>query len=181
MAAVKPNPVRLASLAIAGAFLAASSWFLNFLPIHRVHDPCLGLWATMWANRLTFVTLAFPFLSGLWLMFWAEKRLKKGFVDDVWNDAELAPVRSLLEKPIWMWSTVLLMVGCVLQMILFSNAHGGGAFFYVLALPLQTVGRTKQLVAPPKVAAGGLKDWRSFKPIRSEHWGERRNEEQLSA
>ena len=168
----KPNPKHLAAWAIAGAFLAASSYLLAFVPIPRLHAHGHGLWAALWMNRLRFLAFFTPFTLGLAISLGAERRFKRGFLTDLWSEAELEPFKALLAYPVWTSASLILM-GIGLLAVIFSNpkTHFSGVFFYILLLPSQTAMRLRQLVTPRVKTTGVFMDWQSFKPIRSDHWG----------
>ena len=167
----KPNPMHLASWAIGGAVIAVSAWFFSFLPIPRFHSTGCGFWAMMWMNRSRIIAFSGPLLVGLPISVWAERRFNEGVRDETWSEAELAPVLSLVVKPIWSWGSWMILVACVLSSVLWEH-RDGGSFVYILLYPLQLATRMRQLLTPKPRPNGGLLDLQNFKPIRSEHWGE---------
>jgi hypothetical protein len=170
----KPNPKRLVIWAIAGSFLAASTWFLAWLPIPRFTANECGCWDLLWMNRLRLISLLGPFVVGMTVSFLAERRFKRCVNNQTWSEAQLEPVRALIAKPIWSWTSGLLIGATALSLIfILRREHtGAGAYIYMLLLPTQTVTRIRQLVTPRVKSTGGLIDWRSFKPIHSDHWGQ---------
>jgi hypothetical protein len=44
--------------------------------------------------------------------------------------------------------------------------------FFVFFVPSQAAARIKVILRPKTVGDGMLRDWHSFAPIQSEHWGE---------
>jgi hypothetical protein len=170
----KSKPKRLVTWAIAGALLAASALLLSLLPIPHFSTNGHGAWAILWANRLRLIAFLAPLALGLSVSLSAERKFKRGFQNDIWNDAELEPVKELVANPIWNWASLILIVPCFLSVILSKNlAHtGAGGFICMALLPTQTAQRIRQLITPRRKPAGGLIDWHNFKPIRSDHWGD---------
>ena len=169
----KPNPKHLAAWAIAGAFLAASSYLMAFVPIPRLPANGHGFWAILWMNRLRFVAFFTPFVLGLSISFSAERRFKRAFLDDIWSEAELEPVKALISYPIWTQASLILM-GIALFAVIFTSprTHFSGVFFYILLIPSQTATRLRQLVSPTVKTTGVFMDWQNFKSIHSDHWGQ---------
>jgi hypothetical protein len=169
----KPNPKLLVTWAIVGAVIATSTWFLSFVHIPRLPTNGSGFWAVLWMNRLRFIAFFAPFAIGVTVSLLAERRLKRGLQDEIWSEAQLEPMLTLVAKPIWSW-TGWLLFGAAAVSVIFSarTAHTGGSLFYILLYPIQTAMRIRQLVTPKIQSTGGLKDWQNFKPIRSEHWGQ---------
>jgi hypothetical protein len=100
----------------------------------------------------------------------AEKRLRQGFLDDVWSEEELASVRAMLAQPIWRWGGLMVVAAAVFSLT-FHTRTNAGSFVYILLLPLQTATRLRQMLTPSLGSKDSLIDWQNFKPIRSEHWG----------
>lgn len=155
--------------------LAASTWLLVFVHVPRLPASGHGLGAILWEYRLRIIVCFAPLVSGILISSHAEKRLKQGAMNDVWSEAELAPVRGLLASPIWNWMIWIMSTTYVIGWIfIFRSGHFVGmGFLYLLVMPGQMVMRLKRIVALPVEKGGGLRDWRSFQPIQSEHWGER--------
>jgi len=98
------NAMYYALCAIAGSSVAASVWLLSFAPIplvRVVHADDCGCWAFFWSNWLRLLVFLGPLALGLPIAFWGESRLKRGFADEIWSEAELQPVRALPGKPLW--------------------------------------------------------------------------------
>jgi hypothetical protein len=169
------SPMRLAGWVGAGSLLSASVFALGF-----VHAPCkpvgfCGEGAALWGGRLfLFLGLA-CLLGGSALAFWAVGRLRRGMKEGAWSDAELAPLRKRLDHPVWGWLGVAGMVGIVAVLILYARGSLHLPLFYLLIFPFQSFSRVKQIVKHAQndgAGSGILRDWRNFKPLRSEHWGE---------
>jgi hypothetical protein len=111
-----------------------------------------------------------PFLIGLPIWGLAEKRLRRGFLDDVWSERELEFVRAMLAQPLWRWGGLMVVAAAVFSLT-FRTRTNAGSFVYILLLPLQTATRLRQMLTPSLGGKDGLIDWQNFKPIRSEHWG----------
>lgn len=168
------NPVQLVRLAIAGSALAASVWFLGLIHVPIFPHGC-GFWAAVWGYRLRMVVFLLPGAVGLTLMFWAEKRFKRGFMDDLWTEAELEAARRLLTSGLWKAVAISFSVLILVSLLFVLGRNGSKAAWswYVLMLPSQTVQRLRTLITPRAAVSSGLRDWRSLRPIQSEHWGER--------
>jgi hypothetical protein len=163
----------LAVWAIAGAFIAASSCFLSFLPIPRLHVSGEGFWDVLWMNSLRLGAVFGPFLLGLGISLWSERRFKRGFQNGIWSEAEVESVRTLVTKPGWAWMSTVFIAAIVLNVIFSARtSHAGGLYTYVLLFPVQIVTRIRQLVAPAPKSGGALIDWQSSKTIHSDHWGQ---------
>lgn len=169
-----PNPRQLAVWAIAGAFLAASTLLISLLPIPHFSTNGHAFWESLWTNRLRLLAFLAPFALGLSVSLYAERQFRRGFQNDIWNDAELEPVKALVGNPIWTWASLILIAPCLLTVILSQNtAHtGAGAFICIALLPTQTAQRIRQLLRPKEKSTGVFADWQNFKPLRSDHWGD---------
>lgn len=164
--------MRLAVLALAGACIAAATWCFLFVPVPRLPLHGDGAWAYLWASRLRFLAFLGPTAVGLGLDLWAERRFKAGFAADAWSEAELAPVRRLVQSRIWLLSPVFALTGWIYA--LFGDLRMAWAGMAILLLqPLNVAGRLRQIVTPKMPAGAAWSEWRSFGPIRSQHWGER--------
>jgi hypothetical protein len=171
----KPNPKLLVICAIAGALFATSTFLLAFLPIPQFNSGGSGFWEILWMNRLRIVVLFAPFVLGIIVSFWAERRLKRGLQNKNWTEAELEPVRALVVKPIWLKIVIVLIAAIALQVIYSARtSHACGlTLLYLFLVPLQTVTRIRQLVIPPKANPTGIfTDSLSSKTIHSDHWGQ---------
>jgi hypothetical protein len=104
----------------------------------------------------------------------AEKRLRRGFKNDVWQESEVELLRRRLVHPAWSILVALTLVTWFVHAVVASHGLLG---FGTLMFPMQTISRLKMMVGSKQVARGGvLQDWRNFKPIQSEHWGEPRRD-----
>lgn len=163
------SPMMLVTLAIAGAGLAASTWFLCFVRIPVLPSSGRGVLPAIWAHGPRIVSFLVPAVLGFAVSLWAEKRFSRGFRDDRWSEDDLASIRRQLMQPFWIWSALLVLFVAVLFMI--TDKHmKGGSLIYLLTLPSQTVGRLRQLIAPP-APRNTVLDWGSVQPIQSQHWG----------
>jgi hypothetical protein len=170
----KPNPKLLVTWAIAGALLAASTWFLSFIPVPRLHANGCGFGDVLWMNRLRFLVFFLPFAIGIAVSLSAERRFNRGFLNGIWSEAQLEPVRALLAKPVWSTTAAVLAVAIVVEVIYSAKTShlGGGAFIYLLLFPNQTATRIRQLITPKVQTTSGLIGWHNFKPIQSDQWGQ---------
>jgi hypothetical protein len=159
----------LVTLAIAGAGLAASTWFLSFVHIPVLASSGCGVLPAIWAHGPRIVSFLVPAVLGFAVSLWAEKRFSRGFRDDRWSEGDLASIRRLLTRPFWIWSGLILVIVSLLFVI--TDKHmKGGSLIYLLTLPSQTVGRLRQVIAPP-APRNTVLDWGSVQPIQSQHWG----------
>ena len=149
----KHNPMYFAALAIAGVSLAASTWLLPSQSILRG-----------WSNVLVFrIPMA---IIGLVAYFWAIKRLN----EENWSEEELVPVRGFLTNPFlryvdWALVTILWPI------FRHGYAKGAAALMFLLSWYI-VVGALKSVVTPRTRRDGPRpRDWSSFKPLQSEHWG----------
>lgn len=160
------------TLTIAGVVLAASTWFLSFVPIPRLSANGCGFWSVVWSDRLRILAFVLPAGSGFALSLWAERRFSRGFRDFRWTEAELASARPLLlSQSFWAWSTLSILILAIIMAI--TETHfKGGVLIYMLSLPGQAANRLRQMLTPSASQSSGLMQWSSLQPIRSEHWGE---------
>ncbi len=166
-----PSTYVLAS--VAGGLIAASAWFVSFAHLGQQALRDGGFWLGVWNDRLRYLAVAIPLLVGIPFAFWAQRRLRRGLLDDVWTEAELTRARRLFVKPIWRWANYTVFVAALLLLFFLAPRHSyQGAFFYLLFLPTHLMFEMRQMLAPRGEHAGGLGDWRDAKPLRSEHWGE---------
>jgi hypothetical protein len=173
MAQGKPNPRHLVAWAIGAAFFSASSCLLTFLPIPRLPVTGHGLWAAIWMNRLRIVTFFTPFLLGICVSQWAERRFKRGLYADLWSESELQPAKSLAANPAWRWTSLLLFLSVLTIVVVDSRIAGNiSVLFYAFLFPTQAASRIRQLLTPRVKTTGVFMDWNNSKPIQSEHWGE---------
>jgi hypothetical protein len=164
------SPKTLVILAIAGSGLAASTWFLSFVHIPLLPATGRGVLSAIWEHSPRIVAFFVPGVLGFAVALWAEKQFKRGFQDDRWSEGDLASIKRLITQPFWIGSALLVLLVAVLYMI--TDKHmKGGSLIYLLTLPSQTVGRLRQLIAPPAPRNTVLAGWSSFQPIQSDHWG----------
>jgi hypothetical protein len=168
------SPMRLASRALIGGAVTVISFLLLILPIPLLRvDHCVELFSSKNLLRLTVVLI--PLLSGLAVSLMAERQLRRGIDNEEWQERELGPLRKVLAHPVWTVISVIPLVA-LLGYGVTSNLSHGLSLFWSLMIPAQTISRLRVMVKPKRVAGGALQDWRSFKPIQSEHWGEPRQD-----
>jgi hypothetical protein len=177
MAVTKPNPMRLAYWAIAGACIGATIFFVPFLPLPHIQVSAAGRWASAWANRLRLGMILVPAVTGLLLWYVADRRFRKGFADGIWSEAELESVLTMLRSSAWVWLFSVLSTIAIL-LVSFDEARHG-IFLCAVTFPMNVVTSLRRLLSPRVEKKGGLGDWRNFKRLQSEHWGEARHEGQL--
>jgi len=181
MALRKPSPVHLAYSAIGGATLAASTWFVPFLPVMQHEVRGHGLLLLLWSDRLEIFLFLAPLVLGGLIWWKAYGRFRDTYLADVWNEEELASVRALFEHPFWKVAGLGVVLACVAFIVFISMDFGhhthspNGAMSYLLTLPLSAVSQMKRLIAPPTSARGPMGLWKDFKPIQSDHWGEQQS------
>jgi hypothetical protein len=146
----KHSPIYFAKWIFAGALLTASVYFLPSALIPRG-----------WPRALAF---GIPAFVGLAAYLWGMKRLN----EEIWSEEEVAPVLALLENPFSKCATWILAFAALLPFAFHGRTAGSG----MLLLPCYAAIGMRQLLAPRKRRDNGLRDWRSFKPLQSEHWGE---------
>ncbi|MDQ2832432.1 MAG: hypothetical protein M3Y50_01580 [Acidobacteriota bacterium] len=163
--------MRLAVWAAAGSLLVASTFLIDFIPFAPAGGS--GLVATLWIRRWMILSIFIPFFSGMAITFRAERQLRSGINNELWSDAELAPLRKLLRSPYWKWLAAA-DFGTYLALIV-SNHHRAVTFFSVL-WPFQVLLSLSNIVTPRTSYSGlGVQiDWAKSAPVRSEHWGETR-------
>jgi hypothetical protein len=168
------SPMRLASRALIGGAVMVIPFLLLMLlnPLLRI-DHCVDLFSSKNLLRLSVVLI--PLLSGLAVSLMAERRLRRGIDNEEWEERDLEPLRKVLAYPVWTVISVIPLVVLIGYGVT-SNVSRGLPLFWSLMIPTQTISRLRVMVKPKRVAGGGLQDWRSFKPIRSEHWGEPRQD-----
>ncbi len=171
----KPNPSRLALVALAGSLLATATIFVSFIHVPLVEVTGHGIGSTLWRNSLRCLGYMGPILIGLPPTFWAERRLRRGIHDELWTEAELDRVRTLVQKPFWRWFSFGLIAVC-LFLFVFRQGFNLGFFIGMLIYPSQVAMRIRQLVTPAEAPKILLREWQSSKPIHSEHWGEVRQD-----
>ena len=148
----KHSPMYFALWGFAGASLAAAAFFLPFASIPRG-----------WLRALVG---AIPAFVGIAVYFWATKRMN----EEIWSDAELARVQAFVENPVLKGATGMWIVVVTSYCFVFSRAHAGAAV--VLLLPFWILLGMRNIVVTPRLSP---RDWSSFKPLQSEHWGESSN------
>ncbi len=166
-----------AAWALAGALLVTTSWFLSFAHIPRFQTYGGSFWVFLRSDWLRLLVFLLPFAAGFAISFWAERRLKRNFMDGVWTEVELAPALTFLEHPLrnlmgW------ILFGVSVIVVLAIGGHTSrvpeftflSSLFWFSFLHTMTATRLRQLLAPRK--SSNLLNWQSFKPLQSEHWGE---------
>ena len=143
-------------MVIVGSTLSAISYLVLLLP---------GLLSTR--VRLSFFLAAV--LTGMVLWILAGERLKRQYRAGLWSEEELASTRALLARPIWVWMTGTILVAGILVALVTKHQ---ATLIYLTIVPLNAISSMKTALAPPKQKTGGLVDWKNFKPIHSDHWGE---------
>lgn len=151
---------------------------LMFLPWPDPIKPGKGV-DTLWLT-LNIAWLVAGIAASI-LMYKAIAAFQRGVSGEVWDEADLAPVRRGLSH-----RSVSVALGaftvCAFGYLLFdivtrnfgARPHGSsiGGFAYFWLSPLTTVTMLRQALRPKRDRLLGV--WRDeMKPIMSEHWGER--------
>jgi hypothetical protein len=169
---VSTSPMRLALWVGAGCVLAMTP----FVPGVLVHVPRLpasgyGLGAILWADRLRLLVFFVPFAIGMTVSTIAESRLRRGIDNELWQESEVELFRGRMAHPVWNVFAGLVLMAWLGYAFTANFLHG--TWFWCLMVPMQSISRLRMMARPQRVSeGGGLKDWRNFNPIQSEHWGE---------
>jgi len=157
MTVAKEDPKRLALWAVGGALLAAATAFTALLPLAQAHR------VPFFSGILVQLTMGFT------VSMLSARRLKSSHRLGAWTDEALAPTRALLASPVWAWLGISMLVAGLLIVCL--NRHSG-VFIYIATLPLTVVSDLHRALAPATQRERQFVDWKSFKPLHSDHWGE---------
>lgn len=159
MADAKPNPKHLALWAIAGASLASSTFLATFLPKQILES-----------LTYRYEVLLTPFVLGLLVWFLAQRRLSRGYIEGLWSDPELSPVRAFLTNPLWPWTLAGVFLAALIALAFTKHS---GALIYVTTLPMHALAVMRRLLVPTaEHSPSVLLDSSNFKPLHSDHWGE---------
>ncbi len=153
------SPYRLTALAIAGGFVASAGLLgQNVYPLHRGTS-----------LPIAFLLLVVVSLSG---MYWAAYMLREDVANERWSAETLAPLRRLVDHPIWRGAMALLFIAMIAALVV--TRHNRTWFWGVFCL-LQTQTQIGSAIARPRphTGPGTRLDWSQAAPLRSEHWGER--------
>jgi hypothetical protein len=169
------SPTKLAISAGVGCLLISSPFLLlTIVHVPRLQTSGCGVGAILWENCLRLLVFFIPSVCGLTIVVLAEKRLRTGPENEVWRESEVELLRRRIGHPVWSLFNWLLIVAWLGYLVRGVSSHGA-PLFWSLMIPAQMISRLKMMVRPKRVAGGGeLQDWRNFKPIQSEHWGEPR-------
>jgi hypothetical protein len=124
---------------------------------------------------VSFALMAWGVVVGLL----AQKRLKSGIDNEVWNEDELKALRLWINRPRVTTIVLIIWIACGAACLAGWLFRGSGhssvlfiLFFNSLYVPAMTFANVKMLLSPPLKRYGV--DWSGMKPIHSEHWGEGR-------
>jgi hypothetical protein len=154
-----PSPTSLVAWSMGGALLMASPWLLFVAHIR----PAPLIWRAL--------VLLPPFVIGLAVSFRARHRLKAGMQAEVWEEGQLAPIRSVLSNPFWMWVNLFVLAAFMSSFVLLSHQRGARVFFWILYFPLTTMMDLRRLVAPSPERNGLSLNFQKAEPLQSDHWG----------
>jgi hypothetical protein len=149
------SPMRLIVLTL-GAGIIGISFLLLPLP----HQDA-------WQWRAFYSVL---FACGLVVSWLSEQRIKKNIRGGVWTEAQLAPVRRLVES--FAWSAAIVAGFAVALFFVFYPTPGTPRSKFVPGMADQSMMRMSGIVRPHVERYSGLPDLRDVKPIESESWGE---------
>ena len=169
--ALRPSPMMYASCTWVGSLLVLGVFTQVLVDVLRMVGGH-GTGGPFRSDRLGLVGFLVAFLCGAGISLMAERRLRNGVRDQVWTEEELEPLRRRFDHPAW---TVLAWVPSVMLFVVFFNRQHLASLCLMLILPLQTGHRLRQILER-EVGSGSPAEWRSFKPIQSEHWGEPRRD-----
>ena len=158
------SPIKLAVWSAGSSLFFASYFLLAFAVPHHDHQP---LASALHGKPWLMVLLLTPLVCALGITPWAWTRLQKGVKQNAWTEAELAPLRRWLDRPVWMW-LYLALFG--VSIALFAWQGRGAVFLLFVLFPLQTVMSLQRIVKPP-TDSSELMNLGTSAPIRSEHWG----------
>jgi hypothetical protein len=168
------SPMRLACRAAIGSAVTVIPFPLLVLQSKLLHiDYCVGLFSSK--NLLRLAVVLVPFISGLTVSLMAERRLRRGIDNEECHERDLEPLREVLDHPGWTVISVVALVALIGYGVT-SNPSHGLPLFWTLMIPAQMISRLRVMVKPKMIPGGGLQDWRNFKPVQSEHWGEARQD-----
>ncbi len=119
------------------------------------------------------VVLAFGVIVfGSIVMFKAGYDLREGIRNERWPEAEIVPLRRMVQHPVWIACIVTLLVAmCAALLTARSHHRYFWAVFLLLQITTQLSNAISRPYEPPGV--GGHIDWTKISPLHSEHWGER--------
>lgn len=149
------SPAKLILLAFAGCLIAS---LLFLAPQDRPHDVA--------AFFIGFVLFA----GGAVLSLKSTYDLGNGVENELWPDSQLEPFRRHFKSPLYTVLGIVLLIAYILLEFGFSHLFRGQG--WVCFLVLQTLSQIRIAFRPPRPSAAPPPDWRSFAPIRSDHWGQ---------
>jgi hypothetical protein len=156
------SAMQLAGVAVLGSVLASSSFIV---PVTSNQRFC----SMGWLGRLL---LLLPFFAAcITLTLMAESRFKDGVRNNRWSEEEIAPVREVLLSPWWTFFSVVTLIAS--GILMFVSAHSYRDIGWALFVIGQSATRLQTAFRQPTPKNPSGPDWKSFSPIRSEHWGER--------
>ncbi len=148
-----------ASLFVCGSFVAAEA-------SSRLYP--LSSAAAEWPSPRR-IAIFVPVLACLVALVWSQSRLQRGVKQGAWTAAELEPLRTILEAPVWMR---LYLAGFALWVPLVAWNYHHAFFFFVMLFPLQTVTSLSQAIKQRTPSEAGHLSGSITKPLQSEHWGD---------
>ena len=104
----------------------------------------------------------------------AESRIKRGVRDQIWQEDELASLQTWIDRPLTRVVAVLPVLGLAGFLIADPDHRLTVVLrmLFIFLLPTLTLSRWSVVLRP--VQQGLTQDWRTWKPLQSGHWGERR-------
>jgi len=152
------SPSQLVWLSIAGGLIAFTSVFA-LTPMSQ------GAFGTHLLISLALLACGFT------LSIKANSALKDGIANQHWSPEQIDPLRSRVDSPIVFVPAFSLLLTWFILFLVFPHGriHGTAYSFYLLG---QTLLQLVYACREPAKPANPL-EWQNFKPIQSEHWGNR--------
>ena len=82
-------------------------------------------------------------------------------------------LRIQVDRPIWMWLGWMCLAAALAMMIFGPRHHSFGFTVFYFLLPFNTSSSLKMALRKSSPRERKWIDWSEFKPLESEHWGEK--------
>lgn len=164
----RPTPMQLGHRVVVGL----SIFVLGFLPYVLIKVTRLGDEGQSHAITWTLLIAEFALLAGgAAIAILAEKKLKSGINDEVWQEDELKALLLWLNRRVVTIAVWIPIVGWFASIIAFRRWDAGVIVAGVI-LPMLAISRIKDRLRQPLRTQ--LQGPFTSKPLHSEHWGEGR-------
>lgn len=107
---------------------------------------------------------------GFFISLRCESDLKEGIANQRWDSAEIERIRNVFQSGLWKAFSIGLIVAAVVVMCVVGLHHP--ALSWIFLVPSMTSSRLTMMTKRPRTPKPPI-DWRSFGPVRSDHWGQR--------